>query len=70
MYLITKTLGNVEEMLEGGDFFRVHKQFLVNMRQISRYVRTDGGYLIMPNGVSIPVSRSRREEFGELFTRF
>ncbi len=70
VYLITKTLGNVEEMLEGGDFFRVHKQFLVNMRQISRYVRTDGGYLLMPNGVSIPISRSRKEEFGELFTRF
>ncbi|TAE48116.1 MAG: DNA-binding response regulator [Bacteroidetes bacterium] len=70
VYLITKTLGNVEEMLEGGDFFRLHKQFLVNMRQISRYVRGDGGYVLMPNGVSIPVSRSRKEEFVELFTRF
>lgn len=29
MYLITKTLGDVEEMLSGGDFFRIHKQFLV-----------------------------------------
>jgi two-component system LytT family response regulator len=70
VYLITKTLGNVEEMLEGGDFFRLHKQFLVNMRQISRYVRGDGGYVVMPNNVTIPVSRSRKDEFVELFTRF
>ncbi len=70
VYLITKTLGNVEEMLEGGDFFRLHKQFLVNMRQITRYVRGDGGYVVMPNNVTIPVSRSRKDEFVELFTRF
>ncbi|MEZ4772164.1 MAG: LytTR family DNA-binding domain-containing protein [Bacteroidia bacterium] len=70
IYLITKTLGNVEEMLEGSDFFRIHKQYLVNMRRIQRYVRNDGGYVIMPNGVSIPISRSKRDEFSELFTRF
>ncbi|MDX2248609.1 MAG: LytTR family DNA-binding domain-containing protein [Bacteroidia bacterium] len=70
IYLITKTLGNVEEMLEGGDFFRIHKQYLINMRRIQRYVRNDGGYVIMPNGTSIPISRSKKDEFSELFTRF
>lgn len=70
IYLITKTLGNVEEMLEGGDFFRIHKQYLINMRRIQRYVRNDGGYVIMPNGTSIPISRNKKDEFSELFTRF
>ncbi|MEZ4825866.1 MAG: hypothetical protein R3C61_06170 [Bacteroidia bacterium] len=40
------------------------------MRRIQRYVRNDGGYVIMPNGISIPISRSKRDEFSELFTRF
>lgn len=70
MYLITKTLGDVEEMLAGGDFFRIHKQFLVNMRHIRSYTRGDGGYVVMPNKISIPVSRIKKEEFTELFTRF
>lgn len=70
MYLITKTLGDVEEMLSGGDFFRIHKQFLVNMNNIRSYVRGDGGYVIMPNKVNIPVSRIKKDEFTELFTRF
>jgi two-component system LytT family response regulator len=70
MYLITKTLGDVEEMLSGGDFFRIHKQFLVNMNNIRSYVRGDGGYVVMPNKVNIPVSRIKKDEFTELFTRF
>lgn len=70
MYLITKTLGDVEDMLNGGDFFRIHKQFLVNMRHIRSYIRGDGGYVVMPNKVSIPVSRIKKEEFTERFTRF
>jgi two-component system, LytTR family, response regulator len=70
IYLITKTLGDVEETLKGGDFFRIHKQFLINLKKISRYVRSDGGAIYMPNGVNIPISRSRKEEFQELFTKF
>ncbi len=70
MYLITKTLGDVEELLSGGDFFRIHKQYLVNMHHIGSYIRGDGGYVVMPNKVSIPVSRIKKEEFTERFTRF
>jgi two-component system, LytTR family, response regulator len=70
MYLITKTLGDVESMLAGGDFFRIHKQFLVNMHHIRSYIRGDGGYVVMPNKVSIPVSRIKKDEFTERFTRF
>ncbi|MCC7506212.1 MAG: response regulator [Saprospiraceae bacterium] len=70
MYLITKTLGDVEDMLQGGDFFRIHKQYLVNMRHIRNYIRGDGGYVVMPNKVNIPVSRIKKDEFTERFTRF
>lgn len=70
MYLITKTLGDVEEMLAGGDFFRIHKQFLVNLKHIRNYIRGDGGYVVMPNKVSIPISRIKKDEFTERFRRF
>jgi two-component system LytT family response regulator len=57
-------------MLSDGDFFRVHKQFLINTRLISKYIRGDGGYVVMPNGVNIPVSRVKKEAFTGLFRRF
>jgi len=69
-YLVTKNLGDVEEMLSDDDFFRIHKQFLINLRQISKYVRGDGGFVVMPNGVSIPVSRVKKDAFTALFRKF
>jgi two-component system, LytTR family, response regulator len=70
VYLISKTLGDVEEMLTGGSFFRIHKQFLVNLNHIHSYVRGDGGYVNMPNKVNIPISRIKKDEFTERFKRF
>ena len=40
------------------------------MRHIRSYIRGDGGYVVMPNKVSVPVSRIKKEEFTERFTRF
>lgn len=69
IYLTTKISGDVESLLAGGDFFRIHKQFLVNMRQIRNYIRGDGGCVVMPDKVNVPVSRIKKDEFTELFTR-
>jgi two-component system LytT family response regulator len=67
---ITKNLGEVEEMLSDGDFFRIHKQFLINMRLISKYIRGDGGYVVMPDGVNISVSRVKKKRLQGFFGDF
>jgi two-component system, LytTR family, response regulator len=69
-YLATKNLGDVEETLGEGDFFRIHKQYLVNMRHITKYIRGDGGYVVMPDGANIPVSRVKKDTFTSLFKKF
>lgn len=56
-----RTLKEVEEMLEGRSFVRVHHSYLVNLNEINKYVKGEGGYLIMSDGTSIDVSRSRKE---------
>jgi len=58
---VSKTLKDVEEMLEGYTFLRVHHSFLVNTNEIERYVKGEGGYLMMSDGSSVDVSRSRKE---------
>ena len=58
---VSRTLKEMEEMLEDHSFLRVHHSFLVNLNEISRYVRGEGGYLVMSDGSSVDVSRSKKE---------
>ncbi|HMH23600.1 MAG TPA: LytTR family DNA-binding domain-containing protein [Puia sp.] len=57
----SRTLKEIEEMLDGLSFLRVHQSSLVNLNEVSKYVRGEGGYLVMSDGTSIDVSRSRKE---------
>jgi len=60
-FTVSKTLKEVEEMLPMHNFLRVHHSYLVNLNEISRYVKGDGGYLIMADGSKVEVSRTRKE---------
>jgi two-component system, LytTR family, response regulator len=39
----------------------VHHSYLVNLNEVNKYVRGEGGYLIMSDGSTVNVSRSRKE---------
>lgn len=68
--VVSKTLKEIDEALAGPDFYRIHNSFLININQVQRFVRGDGGYVVMNDGKSIGISRSRRQEFMELFSKF
>jgi len=59
--LVSRTLKEAEEMLEDYAFIRVHNSHIVNLNEIVRYIKGEGGYLIMTDGSTIDVSRSRKE---------
>lgn len=61
--LISKTLKEVEDVLEPKGFCRVHHSYLINLRYVQKYIRGDGGEVIMSNGKNIPVSRNKKQEF-------
>ena len=58
--LVSKTLKEIDEALSGPDFYRVHNSFLINLNQIQKFVRGEGGYVVMNDGKSVGISRSRR----------
>jgi len=58
---VSRTLKEVEEMLDEYSFLRVHHSYLVNLNQISKYVKGEGGYLVMSDGSTVDVSRSKKE---------
>jgi two-component system LytT family response regulator len=68
--LVSKVLKEIDETLSGPDFFRVHNSYLININRIKKLVRGDGGYIIMDDGANISISRNRRQEFMELFSKF
>ncbi len=61
--LISKTLKEAEDVLPVQSFFRIHNSYLVNMKFISKYLRGEGGEVVMQSGEHIPVSRSRKQDF-------
>jgi len=61
--LACRSLKDVEEQLTRpfAPFVRVHHSYLVNLNEVSKYVRGEGGYLVMSDGSNVNVSRSRKE---------
>jgi len=57
----SRTLRDIAEMLEENNFIRVHQSSLVNVDEITKYYKGEGGYLIMSDGSHVDVARSRKE---------
>ncbi len=59
--LVTRSLKDIEESLEQHSFIRVHRSYLVNLNEIEKYIKGEGGYLVMSDGNSIDVARNKKE---------
>lgn len=66
--LLSKTLKEVEKIINHTDFFRVQNSYLVNLNHIKEYIRGEGGELIMSNGDEVRVSRKKKEQLLKLLT--
>jgi two-component system LytT family response regulator len=57
-----RTLKEVESQLQSYSFFiRIHHSHIVNLNEVIKYVRGEGGYVIMSDGNPVSVSRTRKE---------
>lgn len=63
--LVSQTLKEYVALLEDAHFFRVHQSHLINLHQIKKYSRRDGGYVVMTDEEQIPVARNRKEALQE-----
>ena len=69
-HLASKTLATFEEVLSDNTlFFRSHKSHIVNLKFIKQYIRGEGGELIMQDGKNVALSRTKKQEFLDLFKR-
>ena len=61
-HLLSKTLKDLENMLNAHGFIRTHQSHLINPVFIRRYIKVDGGYIILEDQTQIPVSRAKKEQ--------
>lgn len=59
--VVSRTLKDIEELLEDHLFLRIHHSYLVNINEINKYVKGEGGYVVMSDGTTVDVSRSKKE---------
>lgn len=59
--LVSRTLGDIEELLPTDIFQRVHHSTVVNLNYVTHFVRSDGGYVKLQTGEQLTVSKSKKE---------
>jgi len=67
--LSSRTLGDYETLFAEENFFRIHRSHLINLTHIEKYVKGEGGYVIMVDGSQVEVSRRKKAEFIEALGR-
>lgn len=67
--VISRTLKEFEDLLEGDYFIRVHHSHLINVRFVRKYIRGEGGEVIMTDGTNVAVSRRKKQELMESLAR-
>lgn len=61
--IVSRTLLEYEKILDGANFLRVHRTYLVNLQHVIEYHRGDGGIIVMSNGAEVEISRRKKEQF-------
>jgi two-component system LytT family response regulator len=60
---VAKTLKEFENILPETDFCRIHHSTLVNMAHVVKYIKGEGGYIIISNDKHLNVSRRKKDSF-------
>lgn len=66
--MVSKNLKEYESILADHGFFRVHNSHLINLKEVKRYLKSDGGYVVMNDDSSISISPRKKEELLQLLS--
>ena len=69
MMLVSRTLKEIEEILSDLPFIRVHHSHIIAKNHVKKYVKADGGYILMIDNTGVPISRARKEDVINALTK-
>jgi len=59
--MVSQSIGQLENEINKPSFLRIHTSHLINQQYLRKYIKEDGGYALMKDGVKVPVSRRKKE---------
>ncbi len=62
-FLVSKNLKDFESILSESGFCRVHHSYIINLRHVQKYIKGEGGYVILTDNHHVDISRRKKEEF-------
>src|SRR6185503_547660 len=62
-YFVSRTLKDFEDMLPVEIFLRIHNSYIINKNFAEKYIRGDGGQVVLSNGVILDVAKRKKSEF-------
>lgn len=68
-YVISRPLSEFDAFLQHQGFVRIHQSYLINRKHIKRYIKGEGGEVIMANDAHLPVSRRQKAALMEALER-
>jgi two-component system LytT family response regulator len=60
--VVSRILKEFEDLLADFNFLRVHNSSLINLAHVKKYIKGDGGYVIMSDDETVEVSRRKKNE--------
>jgi two-component system LytT family response regulator len=68
--LIGKPLKEYEEILSGFGFERIHHSHIINLNHLVSYINKDGGYVVLSDNTSLPVSSRKKSQLLKILDNF
>lgn len=62
-FLVSRTLKEFEDMLPPDPFVRIHHSTIINKHYVEKYIRGEGGQVVMRHGTVLDVSKRKKAEF-------
>jgi len=61
--MVSRSLKEYDDILSPLGFYRIHQSYLIKLSYVKKYIKGEGGSVILENGKELDVSRRRKEGF-------
>lgn len=63
--MVSRILREFDNLLPDDLFLRIHQSHIINLREVRKFLREDGGYALMSDGTKVPISKRKKDNFLE-----
>ena len=62
-FVVSRTLKDFEELLPQDTFIRIHHSHIINKNFAEKYIRGEGGQVVLSNGAVLDISKRKKADF-------